>query len=185
MTTFGYPIAVLGGILTYSVHLKKFMWLLMIHMSYYSVAHRIDALAALLSSVDGCSTIQQNVYHVFNRHRMDENKISVLSVDHSKTQSMVNQKLRTCGYLFDHLSQTSMALNSVFSLPILLILTSTLITSTLFLYFIIYEYFQPTIFNSLIHGRSVDFGTNLIFLAVLLTAPDMPVIKVFFKKIYR
>ncbi len=173
--------------IAFCLSIKMLIWLLMIHIAYYGVAHRIELLAALLSSVDGSSMIEKDVYHVFNIRQM-ENKISVLSLNQSQTTQLMTKKLQTCAHQFDQLSKISTALNSIFSLPILLILVTSFINCTLFLYFTISEFFQPTPFKIVVHGQAVNFVTNLIFMVVLLTAPDMPASKVcgvFTKKIIR
>ena len=89
------------------------------------------------------------------------------------------EKLRTANALFHQLVEVSQILSSIFSLSILFTLTSSFISVTMELFFLIFNVSTESVFGvdtNLFHilGFLLNFGTIL----VILTAADLPVTEV-------
>ena len=176
----GYGPSVALFVLNLVTNIQAGVWHTTIHVAYYSVSIRVFALAKFIGSAVPtldyfhCNgTIHKD--RLFFITRKYKRVGLVLEPDSGLSQDendRVLKKLRTCGYLFDRISRASTALNSTFSLPILLVLCTTLSNCTTFLFFIIYEQIQPSIFGNIIFGQSIVFISNVVALGNLLLAPD-------------
>lgn len=86
------------------------------------------------------------------------------------------QKYIQCGYLFDQLVSVSNELAGTFSLPVLVILLTSLFSCTSNLYFIICVFTDATtIFQNMIHTGILYFLFHATVVMLVLVAVDMPI----------
>ena len=90
-------------------------WLILFHLSYYNVAHRISLLTSFIR--DGNTTLN------------------------SKKKRTAN-KLRTCGYIFDQICQVSKEIATTFSLTVLCYLTVLAILSATSLFYCFHHIYR-------------------------------------------
>ena len=130
-------------------------FLLMFHLSNYSIAYCIRLLRAKMIS--------------------DNNKL-----DSPWTGSKV---------VLTHLYEAFIALESLFSVPVLYIITSQLIVVALNLFAIIYSLVKPSSIGLLVSSWLIDMSkhiiSNLVHLLIILNAADMPVYEVVFSALIK
>lgn len=147
-------------------------WFLMIHISYYSIAHRISTLISLITMDNGPNEEQFGQ----NQKTVVIKTILVQPANDDKSKKDLAQKLRICGNVFSSISRATADLNSVFSVPVLLILVTKLINSTFYLFQLILYYLKSErpVFSE-VQDDVINFLSNFIFILTLMTSFDMPI----------
>ena len=147
------------------LNLKMFQlcnWLLLFHLSYYSISYRICNLTSIIESKNDQDGIE------------DAEKVAVVS----DVPSQRTKALRTCAYLIDQIRQATHEMNSTFSLSILLFLIFIMIFCSICLFFFIYVMAELVVHPSLkdaVYMFPAAFVVAVIMALVILTSADYPV----------
>ncbi len=171
----GQTPAIFVCIMSSMLDLQMGTWFLMIHISYYSISHRISTLISLINMDNGPNEEQSGQ----NQKTVVIKTILVQPVNNDdKSKKDLAQKLRICGNVFDSISRATADLNSVFSVPVLLILVTKLINSIVYLFKFILYYLKSErpVFSEV--QSDINFLSNFIFLMTLMTSFDMPIYEV-------
>lgn len=140
------------------------VWFLVVHLSYYNIAHRISLLARYINPSE--TALDSAVFRLFPLRAIK------ISVQPKRMSDEPAEKLATCGHLFHHLINASSAVNATFSLPFLFILLSATINSIINLYYMAYAWLVTSCCS--ISGQ-INSISNMVMVLALLVAPDMPV----------
>lgn len=138
-------------------------WLLLLHLSYYSISYRINYLALFIESKNEEDGIKDAGINV-----------NVLSIVLKQRPRM----LRTCGYLFDQICQATQEVNSTFSLSILFFLVFIMIFCSICLFFFINVMAELVEYSSLKDGVYLfpaAFIVAILMALVILISSDYPV----------
>ena len=153
-------------VITSVISLQIYCWLLLFHLSYYSLTYRIRALV---------SFIDQG-----NKFKNSDNKSNEL-VHYSLSElpfhnNQMKRQLRTCAYIFDKLCLAANELNATFSPSVLIILTLQMIISASSVFFCISAI--SSVLRSMIYFFALLFVTSVVTIVILLNSAESPIIEV-------
>ena len=138
-----------------------YAWFLMLYLSFSAVAYQIKSLSLLIATLEPENKIFK--------------KVQVSTIEREIAEKY-KYRLQMCGYLFNQLSSISSLLNDIFSLPVLLILTTLMMNGITCLYFILYDLLiKPSILHYMTEYFYFQFVINAFLLFVILQAADLPV----------
>jgi hypothetical protein len=122
-------------------------WLLLIHLTYYNIAHRIAILA----------------YFVDDQEPIRGGKkitvVPVKAITIGPDTGQLSFRLQKVDYAFDRLAKTCNQLKSIFSFPALLILLTSFLSCTINIFLLVHYFIQPN-----------SAQNNILFYLVLLTS---------------
>jgi len=130
------------------------VWLLLFHLSYYSLSYRIQVLLSSITHGD------------VNHHSH-----SILPYKKMKGE------IRTCAYIFDKICLAASELNATFSLSVLIILTVQMILSSTSLFLSIFV--VSLVVDEALYGSASLFVSSFVVIAVILKSADSPIEQVF------
>ena len=125
---------------------RLFAWILLFHLSYYSISHRIGILTSFIQSLKG------------------------------KTNSSLRVKrFRTCGYIFDQICLATNNINATFSFIMLINFTMLICISTTSIFFIIYAMSSvkiPLIITNQFLSFVGIFGLSNVMILLFLSSAE-------------
>ena len=137
-------------------------WLLLVHLSYYSLSYRIRLLTSFIAPTK------------IVRTKMDNLPCS--STLPSLNSNQMKRQLRTCAYIFDKLCLTAKELNATFSLSVLINLTINNIISACSLFFCIFAY--SSVVQDMIYSFGLLFVSSVAIILVILYSAELPIFEV-------
>lgn len=99
------------------------VWFLVLHLSYYGIAHRIYKVRFILTDI----TLETS-----------------FSSKNAINRKSTAQRLRKIGYLINQLAKASRKLQSIYSIPATMILCASFFSCTISLFIIIQEISRPS-----------------------------------------
>lgn len=143
-------------------------WFALLHLSFYNISFRIKSLSSFVI-VSLKSEKKNEIQKCFLQH----------SIIDGKTSRKHQSQLQICGYLFNQLSVVFSLLNNIFSLPILLIFTTLMISSIINVYFILYEILlEQSILHFAIPTFVLTLTFNVCLMLIILNMADLPLLEV-------
>lgn len=139
-------------------------WFLIFHLTYYNVAHRISILTSLI--VEQFSSVYQS----------DSNESIKFPLVVNRTGRI--QTLQEIGYLMNQLAIATNQLQSVFSFPVLLALTTSSLSCTICLFVFIRELFKPTSVHASIYLQLILVCIQVTIVLTVVLSADLPTEKV-------
>ena len=130
--------------------LQLCVWLLLFHLSYYSLSYRIQALLSSITHGD-----------------MSHHSHSILPYNKMKGE------IRTCAYIFDKLCLAASELNATFSLSVLIILTVQMILSSTSLFLSIFV--VSSVVDGALYGSALLFVSSFVVIVVILNSAESPI----------
>ena len=118
---------------------RLFTWLLVFHLSYYNISHRIGILNSFIESLEG-----QNNSHLRIK------------------------RFRTCGYLSDQICLAANNINEAFSFSLIVAFTVLICLSTMSIFFIIYATLSSVIPFTVKNKFSIFIAMFLLSNAMVL-----------------
>ena len=143
-------------------------WFALLHLSFYNISFRIKSLSSFVI-VSLKSEKKNEIQKCFLQH----------SIIDRKTSRKHKSQLQICGYLFNQLSAVFSLLNNIFSLPILLIFTTLMISSITNVYFILYDILlEQSILHFAIPIFVLTLTFNVCLMLIILNVADLPLLEV-------
>lgn len=182
----GTAIGILLLLIKCLIYLQTGTWFVQLHIIYYAVAFRISMLTCFLSA-DNENTeetpecLLQAVRQSDSsgdRLLLSANKSIKETIESFPRRSKIADKIKKTNFLFYHLSQAASEIGSVFSTPILLVITCSFITITTTLFFVIYSISNK---SALFDNICIQLATCLLNIGIMLSilmAADLPVTEV-------
>lgn len=137
-------------------------WLIFIHVLYYNIAHRITILTSLIdNNILGSTIILSNL------------KVSFASALSGKQPS--DECLHRVGYLFHLLAKTSSQLQSAFSLPAFLVITTSFFSCTVNLFLLVDELFKSPLFSQSLFLHVILVASHIILPFTIILSVDLPI----------
>lgn len=142
-------------------------WLLLIHLTYYNIAHRI----AILGHFVGDET-------PIRRGK----KITVVplkAINIGPDTGQLSLRLQNVDYVFDRLAKTCNQLQWVFSFPALLVLLTSFLSCTINIFLLLHYFIQPNSSHNNILLYLVLLTSQIGMALVIVISADLPAQEVF------
>jgi hypothetical protein len=144
-------------------------WLLLIHLTYYNIAHRIAILA----------------YFVDDQEPIRGGKkitvVPVKAITIGPDTGQLSFRLQKVDYAFDRLAKTCNQLKSIFSFPALLILLTSFLSCTINIFLLLHYFIQPNSAQNNILFYLVLLTSQIAMALVIVVSAGLPAQEVTFK----
>lgn len=137
-------------------------WFMLFHLSYYSLSYRISLLATFIAP----PVQEHNIFKV----RLENKYLVVIP------RSAMLKRIRTCGYLFDHICKVSYEINCTFSFSVLAVLTILMIFCSTSLYFSLYA--STNLYKEMFYGFVSFFVFSICVVFIILSSTDLSLAEV-------
>ena len=143
-------------------------WLLLVHLTYYSIAHRIAILGCFIG--DDQAPLS---------HGKKITVVPLKTISFEPDTGQLSFRLQKVDYVFDRLVKTCNQLRCVFSFPTLIILLTSFLSCTINIFLLLRNFIQQNSSESNTSHLLVFLTLQIGMALVIIVSADLPAQEVF------